>query len=236
MEKKEFPHLADPGQNPKLMALIAKHGAAGYGIYWRLIEMLQVSDDNRLQLKQYLYEGLANQMHLIWAGVEEMISDFINEFELFATDGDYFWEETISTVTLAPKKATRVSTYRPNKDLLKQWEALAGVLPADKAQRWIMTKEFIDTNKPDFVEPYATLWNLFADKYKLSQIEAIPDARKKKFASRIKEDTFRFFDILDVIRTSDFYRGLQNGSDWKVTWDYIFENDTNYLKILEKKK
>lgn len=236
MEKTEFPHPTDPTQNPKIMGILARHGAAGYGVYWRIIEMLQIEEDGRLQLKKYLYEGIASQMKIFPEMVEVMISDFINEFELFATDGDYFWEETISKVTQTKKKVSRVSTYKVDKDLLKKWQNLEAALPLNKADRWLLTKKFIDENNPEFVEPYATLWNLFADKYKLSQIEALPDARKKKFSSRIIEPTFRFFDILDGIKNSNFYRGLQQGSDWKVSWDYIFENETNYLKILEKKK
>ena len=231
-----FPHPLDPTKNIKLLALIGKNGAVGYGIYWRIIEMLQLEESNKLQLKKYLYDAIGSQMLVPPEDVELIISDMINECELFATDRDYFWEETIQPSTLKKVPANRVSTYRPNKELEKKWSLLEVSLPAKPSDRWIAIKEFITNNKPEFIEPYASAWNIFAQNYKLPQIESITESRRKKFGSRIKEEAFDFFGILEVIKKDNFYRGLNDGSDWKVTWDYIFENDTKYLKILEKKK
>lgn len=235
MDKTNFPHPTDPTANPKYLALIGKHGAAGYGIYWRLVEMIQSEPIGKIQIRKFLYTALATQMSVFEEQVETMISDMINEYELFSTDGNYFWDDLIQVVAGKKTASTKVATYRVDKELMKEWEKAEKALPAVVVDRWVTIKTFILEKKPEFIEPYASAWNIFALNCKLPQIEAVTDSRKNKFATRIKEQMFDFYKILEVIKKDDFYLGRQNGSTWKVGWDYIFENDTNYLKILEKK-
>jgi len=102
-------------------------------------------------------------------------------------------------------------------------------LPPKKAK----VAEFITQNKPQFIEPYMDLWNLSVRKYGLSQVEAISAGRINKFKTRAKESTFDFIKILTEINQSNYLQGKE--VDWKVDWDWIFENDTNYLKIMEGK-
>lgn len=92
---------------------------------------------------------------------------------------------------------------------------------------------FLVENKPQFVEPYADLWNISVSVYGLSQVETLSDSRLKKFKTRIREPAFDFIKILSEIRQSDYLRGKLN--NWKADWDWIMENDTNYLKIIEGK-
>jgi len=232
-----FPHPVNPKSNPKIVALIGLHGAIGYGLYWSVIEMLLAEPAGRLQLKPWLYSALTSLMNLPKEyDMEGFVSDCINTVELFATDGDYFWDETIQPAAFKKKPAARVATIKSNPEIQKKWAELEKILPANITERWVIIKTFITDEKPDFIEPYATAWNIFASSQKLAQIEAINETRKKKFATRIKDELFSFYAILEVIKKDEFYRGLKQGQDWKVTWDHIFENEMNYLKILEKRK
>ena len=95
-------------------------------------------------------------------------------------------------------------------------------------------KKFIEENKPLFPEPYFTAYRLFALKEGLSIPQTLSESRKKKFKVRIKEPPFDFYKILEGIHLSKFCRGDNNRS-WKVDWDWIFENDSNYIKIIENK-
>lgn len=228
-----FPHPVDPTQNHKLSALIAKHKATGYGVYWRIIELM-LQNEGKLPLKGYMITAIAGLFACSEEFIHLVITDCIGLFDLFQTDESHFWASDLAEVG-KKKKTNRVETYRPNKEILKKWEQAISAMSQDIAERYLSTKAFIDNEKPDFVEPYATVWNLFAHKYKLAQIEAITETRKNKFASRIKDPNFRWFDVLDGIKKSEFYRGITNSGNWKVDWDYIFENDTNYLKIIERK-
>ena len=77
-------------------------------------------------------------------------------------------------------------------------------------------------------------WNEFAKKYELKEIKAINDSRKEKLRTRFKEPEFAYEDILKAITEQSFLRG-KNQKNWKVEFDWIIENDKNYLKILERK-
>lgn len=92
---------------------------------------------------------------------------------------------------------------------------------------------FISEFRPQFIEPYMDLWNLSVKKYGVAQVENASEGRLKKFKTRIREPAFDFIKILTEINQSDYLQGRKN--DWKIDWDWIFENDTNYLKIIEGK-
>lgn len=106
-------------------------------------------------------------------------------------------------------------------------------LEPDPGKQKLAIAEFITTNRPKFPEPYADLWNLSLQRYGISQVESISDGRLKKFNTRIKEPPFDFIAILTAINKSEYLKGKT--TDWKVDWDWVFENDTNYLKIIEGK-
>lgn len=105
-------------------------------------------------------------------------------------------------------------------------------------EAWVLVKNFIVENKPDFIEPYAQLWNLFVaspkmKSYELSDLKDISDGRRKKFKTRLGEHSFDFIKILSKIQSNANLKG-DNKTRWRVKFDYIIENDTNYLKILEE--
>jgi hypothetical protein len=76
-------------------------------------------------------------------------------------------------------------------------------------------------------------WNLFAEENNLSKIDKITDTRKKKYRTRISEG-FDLEKILDEIKNSLFLLGL-NERKWRVSFDWLFVNDTNWVKVIEKK-
>lgn len=105
-------------------------------------------------------------------------------------------------------------------------------MPDVKEQRKTVAG-FISEHRPFFIEPYMDMWNLSAKKYGLAQVENASEGRLKKFKTRIREPSFDFIKILTEINQSDYLQGKK--TDWKVDWDWLFENDTNYLKIIEGK-
>lgn len=89
-------------------------------------------------------------------------------------------------------------------------------------------KSFILEHKPAFHEPYVQYWNLFARKTKLPSVTSFNDDRKRKFKTRIKEKDFNLVEILKEANCSDTLKE----SRW-FTWNWIFENQENYVKVLE---
>lgn len=121
-------------------------------------------------------------------------------------------------------------------EFVSGFESLGNDLPEKNKHTIQRTelKKFIEENKPQYPEPYFTAYRLFALKEGLSIPETLSESRKKKFKVRIKEPPFDFYKILEGIHNSKFCRG-DNNRNWKVDWDWVFENDQNYIKIIENK-
>lgn len=124
------------------------------------------------------------------------------------------------------------TTDGPSQQLIKkQWDQLVNQLTGKElTEVWQGLKTFIADKKPTFIEPYKEAWNIFATTYKLATVEVLNDSRKRKFKVRIAEEGFNFLKILEKIRSSSMLKGLEG--NWKVTFDWILENDNNYAKIL----
>lgn len=86
-----FPHDYNPTSDPKMLAFIGEFGAIGYGVYWRIVEMLHESKEHVLPLKKYIYSAIAKQMLIDVEQVLNIVEGCINDYELFETDDEYFW-------------------------------------------------------------------------------------------------------------------------------------------------
>jgi hypothetical protein len=89
--------------------------------------------------------------------------------------------------------------------------------------------QFIKQHNPDFIDPYVDFWNLFAQERGMSEVKTVNDQRRKKFKVRIKEKEFNFTEILRKAGQSEF---LLTSGKW-FGFDWIIENNANYLKVLE---
>lgn len=90
-----FPHDYEPTSDPKIQALLSEFGAVGYGIYWRICEMMHSHEKHILPRKKYIVIAIAKQMLQDAAIVEDFIKKSISEYELFESDGDFFWSNRI---------------------------------------------------------------------------------------------------------------------------------------------
>lgn len=90
-----FSHDYEPTSDPKIQALLGKHGAVGYGIYWRLIEMMHSDQDHKLPLKEYLFLAIAQQMLTSVELIKLIIKESIDIYELFESDGELFWSNRV---------------------------------------------------------------------------------------------------------------------------------------------
>lgn len=137
------------------------------------------------------------------------------------------------------KKRQRTNlNLRGDSQLPKQYgELLKSLEGKTTADIWGGIKDFILQNQPSFIEPYVDLWNVFVTSgkmkpYDLAKVEYISDSRKKKLKTRLGESAFDFLKILEKIKMNGQWKG-DNRGNWKVAFDWILENDSNYVKILE---
>jgi hypothetical protein len=80
-------------------------------------------------------------------------------------------------------------------------------------------------------------WNSLTDNIPLlSTLRAISPERRKKLKKRFENKDYRenIFIAIDEIPNYPFLLG-DNDRGWKVSFDWLITNDTNYLKVLEKK-
>lgn len=87
--------------------------------------------------------------------------------------------------------------------------------------------EYLKT-EPKEIEPYVDFWNLFAAEKGVPKVRDITKKRRQKLKVRLSEKSFNFCNILRMAGNSEFL--LSNS--W-FAFDWIIENDSNYLKILE---
>lgn len=78
-------------------------------------------------------------------------------------------------------------------------------------------------------------WNIFAVTHKLQICQKLHEDRKYSLYQRYKEPEFDLDKILIEIKQSDFLLGKNKKSAFRVSFDWIIEDDKNYTKILEGK-
>ena len=79
-------------------------------------------------------------------------------------------------------------------------------------------------------------WNEFCAKFPiLSKIREITPERRAKLRKRFERKSFRDFDqVLTAISEQNFLLGVNN-REWVVSFDWLITNDTNHVKVLERR-
>jgi hypothetical protein len=91
-----FSHDSNARHDPKITAMRGVYGSEGYGWYWMLIEMLRESDGYKLDMQsKYIFNAFALQMQSDALQIKNFVQDCINEFNLFQSDGNFFWSESL---------------------------------------------------------------------------------------------------------------------------------------------
>lgn len=108
---------------------------------------------------------------------------------------------------------------------------IKGVKAKTKTESKEETESSTESQSKEELESVKEIWNSFARQNKLSEIKVINGDRLTKLRRRLKNPLFKIFDILEMVKISDFLLGKK--TNWKISFDFIIENETNYLKILE---
>lgn len=91
-----FSHDSNAHRDPKIIAMRAVYGAEGYGWFWMLIEMMRESDSYKLEMQsKYAFHAYALQLQCDSNAFASFVHDCIHEFNLFSSDGDFFWSESL---------------------------------------------------------------------------------------------------------------------------------------------
>jgi hypothetical protein len=88
----------------------------------------------------------------------------------------------------------------------------------------------------DFEKSTHATWNSFCERFPmLPRVREISAKRRTKLKLRWQVKSFREFQVIcDAIALQPFLTG-RNKYNWRVSFDWLIDNDTNYLKVLEFK-
>jgi uncharacterized protein YbaR (Trm112 family) len=94
-----FSHDANARNQINILCMRSVYGMEGYGVFWAIIEMLSESENHKLLLSQHI-EGCTFR-------IEQFIKDCI-EFEIFETDGTWFWTNEFKFKNMRDKTHSRL--------------------------------------------------------------------------------------------------------------------------------
>ena len=91
-----FPHDTTAFNDMKIESMTSVYGSEGYGFYWIIVETLSMEEGYKLSLqKKSVYGVLSRRTQSTPEKIKEFVEDCINDFELFQSDGDYFWSASL---------------------------------------------------------------------------------------------------------------------------------------------
>jgi hypothetical protein len=90
-----FSHDYSCINDPKIQALIGKFGAKGYGIFWRIVEMLHEDPEHKLSLKPYVLQAIASLFKEDVKEIKSVIDYAVNICELFQKEKGYIFSQRV---------------------------------------------------------------------------------------------------------------------------------------------
>lgn len=92
-----FSHDINAVSDFKVSSMVMEFGIEGYGLYWVIIEGMASTKDCRLPLKDSLIRVIAMKCQVDAEVLSGFIERCIDEFELFETDGEFVWSNSLMT-------------------------------------------------------------------------------------------------------------------------------------------
>lgn len=130
-----FTHDYNSRTDPKIKKLLSKHGMAGYGIFWAVVEDLY-NNANALPTD---YDSIAFELRSDAKTVKSIITDF----ELFVVSDGVFSSNSVQKRI----EERQEKSQKAKKSALKRWEKNADALPPHTDRNAIKGKEIKGNNK-----------------------------------------------------------------------------------------
>jgi hypothetical protein len=89
-----FQHDTDATNDPKIIALLGKCGGLGYGIFWRIVEILHKEPEHKIEKENYFFDGLAQQMSTDVQQILTVVNTAIS-YKIFYEDEKYIWSKRV---------------------------------------------------------------------------------------------------------------------------------------------
>ena len=108
-----FAHDYEAASDPKIICMLSDYGGEGYGLYWRIIELLHKETTHVLPLRRVLILALSKQLLMEEARVNAFIDDCIKKYDLFIeSENGFFSERVITNCNVMAEKQQQISSIR----------------------------------------------------------------------------------------------------------------------------
>ncbi len=177
-----FSHDYATTNDPKIQALLSKYGARGYGLYWRLVEILHEQSEHKIELKPYFYEALSGTFREDVKVIKEILTYCVEICELFIKEEGFIY-------------SNRVLNNIEKRDKIKEARSLAGKRSAEIRSKSTQQKQTIVEQIPTKESKgkeikgninYLELMDYFNNCFKKTN-KVFNDQNKNKYRLRIKE-------------------------------------------------
>lgn len=89
-----FSHDVSAASDPKLKALLKFYNSTGYGLYWRIIEVLHAEKPHKLNIDSYIFAQIADELYLDVDFVKSFVRKCVH-YELFTLKENFVWSERV---------------------------------------------------------------------------------------------------------------------------------------------
>jgi len=180
-----FSHDYSTTNDTKIQALLGKYGAKGYGIYWRVVEILHEEQDHKLYLKPYIFEAIASTFKEDVNLVKEIITYQVKICELFKKKGNYIYSERVLENIAKREKIKQVRSYAGQMSAVARKQKVTDVKQKVTSVKQKATKEIKIKEIKENIN-WDNLLMFFNQTFKKNN-RVFNDANKSKYLARIKE-------------------------------------------------
>lgn len=244
-----FPHFVKGGRT--LYILENKFGNDGYAFWFKLLELLGDTDGHAYDCSETgNWEYLLAKTHVAEETAKEIMDTLVG---LLKIDRELWEQHRIIWVQNFVNNLTQVYAKRhdeiPQKPVFPSQKPATDMVSAPEtqtedefsAQEPSKGKESKEKESKVKQYPYEDIVRLWNDTCgaTLPQVKKLNDNRRQKIKLRLNEfgktpDVWRqtVTDLFNRVQQSSFLRG-ENNHNWTATFDWLFENPTNWVKVLE---
>lgn len=254
-----FSHDADMRNDIKIKALRKKFGHMGYAVWCFILETLTSSEGFVIDFSEVNQELLAADYDITVEQLRQIVGLSVKIGLLQLSDDTLYSEahqRRFAQINAKRKKLSLAGkigmrrrwgerdTAQPDPDITNNNEVITDdnmVITSDnKMKRNEMKGNEMKGDKIDI--PYreiVAMWNSLCGG-KLPKVKALNDARRQKIRVRLSEGGCKTPDdmtawakeLFDTVSQSSFLCG-ENNHNWTATFDWLFENPTNWVKVME---
>lgn len=254
-----FSHDADMRNDVKVKALRRKFSHKGYAVWCFILETLTDTDFFELDFDEVNKELLASDFDITVDELDEIVNyclkinllQMTDEHLLFSAAHQRRFSGLITKRERDRERLSRLLAKKngSEKDVITAENGKSGGSRGDNTDSKVKESKIEESKvkeskgKKNRIYPYqgiADLWNEVC--VSLPRLKTLSDNRRKKIKCRLDEFKAETEEqmleaarsLFERVQASDFLTGRQpNKTGWTATFDWIFENGSNWIKVQE---